>query len=105
MWQGLWQDPVVLDFAPTGDRRIPLDLEIRERLTESLANPVQDRKASEDLAIFSRWYFSSWRDGEWFPFRTQKDLNYRRLVRELSKMSKDRTPAASVATADVNVRT
>ncbi|HSU33340.1 MAG TPA: hypothetical protein VLJ11_19085 [Bryobacteraceae bacterium] len=105
MWQGLWQPPVVLDFTPAGDRRKPLDVEIRERLTESFANPWQDGQQAEDLAVFSRWYFSSWRDGEWFPFRSLNNLNYRKLVRELSKMSKDRTPTGTASPSGVNVRT
>ena len=34
----------------------------------------------------TRWYFSSWRDGDWFPFRGLEDLNYRRLVRGISNL-------------------
>jgi hypothetical protein len=36
------------------------------------------------MAVFARWYYSSWRDGQWFPFLKLADLNYRKLVREIS---------------------
>ncbi len=83
-----WQPPVLLHVGMTGARSKPLDVEIRERLSERFAQPSEEGKQAEDLAIFSRWYFSSWRQGEWFAFRDLKNLNYRKLVRELSKMAK-----------------
>ncbi len=36
----------------------------------SITDARTDGKRIEHLAIFSRWYYSSWRDGQWFPFRT-----------------------------------
>lgn len=88
LWTGFWQEPIALDCAPNSARPRPLDIEIRERLEERLKQPVQESRRIEDLAIFSRWYFSSWREGEWFPFRTLSDLSYRKLVRALSTMAK-----------------
>lgn len=88
IWQSRWQHPVALDCAWQAERPRPLDVEIRERLAERLAQTQSEGPQIEDLAIFSRWYFSSWRDGEWFPFRSLNDLNYRKLVRALSAMAK-----------------
>lgn len=88
MLAGLWQDAITLDFSAEESHPRSLDRELRERLTEVLSTARTSGKRAEELAIFSRWYFSSWRDGEWFPFRTLGDLNYRRLVREISKMVK-----------------
>ncbi len=87
MSQGYWQEPVALDCAWQIERLRPLDVEIRERLTDRLSQAQNGDRQIEDLAIFSRWYYSSWRDGEWFPFRNLNDLNYRKLVRTLSKMA------------------
>ena len=88
MLEGLWQESVTLDFSAEESRAKSLDREIRERLSEALSTRRTTGKRVEELAIFSRWYFSSWRDGEWFPFRTLADLNYRRLVRQISGMLK-----------------
>lgn len=94
MLQGLWQDCVELDFSAEESRPKSLDQELRERLSHSLSAPRATGKRVEELAIFCRWYFSSWRDGEWFPFRTLPELNYRRLVRQISSMLKaDAAPA------------
>ncbi len=88
MLEGYWQEPLTLDFSAEVSRATSLDRELRDRLDESFAGPRSAGSRLEDLAIFSRWYYSSWRDGHWFPFRTLSDLNYRRLVREISKLVK-----------------
>ncbi len=88
MLHGYWQDPVSLDFSAEDAPRQSLDHELRERLNQALANPQTTGKRLDHLALFSRWYYSSWRDGQWFPFRTLADLNYRRLVREISNLAK-----------------
>jgi excinuclease ABC subunit C len=87
MFGGLWQEPITLTFAADEARTKSLDQELREQITESLANVNTVGNRIEDLAIFSRWYFSSWRDGHWYRFRTLADLHYRRLVRQISKMA------------------
>lgn len=92
MLGGLWQEPVPLDLPEEGSRVKSLDTAIRELLTDRL--PAGEIKAvhteadrCEQIAIFSRWYYSSWRDGDWFPFAGLADLNYRKLVRGLSRMA------------------
>jgi excinuclease ABC subunit C len=87
MLGGLWQEPITLDFSADGARTKSLDQELREQISESLKSVKTEGRRIEELAIFSRWYFSSWRDGHWYGFRTLADLNYRRLVREISKMA------------------
>lgn len=88
MLAGLWQEPVLLDFSAGESQAQSLDRQIRERLTDSLAAPRTGGRRAEELAIFSRWYYSSWRDGQWVPFHTLSDLNYRKIVRQISKMAK-----------------
>ncbi|MBV9083388.1 MAG: hypothetical protein JOZ62_11970 [Acidobacteriaceae bacterium] len=93
MYEGYWQDPVVLDVSNVQPRTKPLDIELRERLSESVAAPSRDGNRAEHLALFLRWYRSSWRDGDWFPFTTVADLNYRKLVREISTLDKAEGPS------------
>ncbi|MGI8958754.1 MAG: hypothetical protein ACR2IV_03130 [Bryobacteraceae bacterium] len=87
MLGGLWQEPITLDFSAYEARTKSLDQELREQISESLMNVNTEGKRIEELAIFARWYFSSWRDGHWYGFRTLADLNYRRLVRDISRMA------------------
>ena len=88
MVDGYWQDALVLDFAADGAAAKSLDRELRERLTYVVTNRRNEGRRVEALALFSRWYYSSRRDGEWFAFRTLDDLNYRGLVRSISNMLK-----------------
>jgi len=88
---GYWQEPLTLDFSAEHSGAASLDQELREKLRDALAMPSCDGNRVEELAIFSRWYYSSWRDGFWLPFRTLADLNYRKLVREISNMVKEAT--------------
>lgn len=81
---GLWQQPVFADVSAEQAAK-SLDEQLRELLAIPLAQPSSEGNPLEHLAIFSRWYFSSWRDGDWFPFRETAQPDYRRMVREISK--------------------
>lgn len=87
---GYWQNPLILQFNTVQPGARSLDQELREKLAAALAVPVPTPTGQriEHLAVFSRWYYSSWRDGHWFPFAKIQDLNYRRLVREISNLSR-----------------
>ena len=85
MVNGFWQEPLRLQLSLEEPSARSLDQQLRELFASGLAAPDSSGKRLEHLAIFSRWFYSSWRDGEWFPFRTPADLNYRRLVKEISK--------------------
>ncbi len=93
MVQGYWQEALTLDFAGEGSSAKSLDHELREQLGLRLADFHAGGGRMEHLAIFSRWYYSSWRDGDWFPFRALADLNYRRLVRAISMRVKAQASA------------
>ena len=88
MREGLWRDPLTVDLSPEQSHIKSLDAHLREILTHAIAKAPGEGNRVEHLALFSRWYRSSWRDGEWFPYQTPADLNYRKLVREMSKLAK-----------------
>lgn len=95
MYAGIWQQPVALDFSTERSTSTSLDSEIRSSLAQALQQPDTAGNKLEQLAVFARWYYSSWRDGSWFPFQTLADLKYRRLVREISKMAEESRAAIS----------
>ena len=45
------------------------------------------RERQEYLALLSRWYYSSWRDGEWLGFESYQDIPYRKLVNAVSRVA------------------
>ena len=86
MLAGYWQDPLYFDFSQPESQGKSLDRELRDSLSRHLQNPRSEGVRVEQIALLTRWYFSSWRDGDWFPFRSLEDLNYRRLVRGISNL-------------------
>ncbi len=89
MREGYWQNPLILEYSAVEPGARSLDGDLRERLAASAAawKPAEAPRW-EHLAVFSRWYYSSWRDGHWFPFAKLDDLNYRRLVKEISNLTR-----------------
>lgn len=94
MIAGLWQPPVSLELLEDRSRPKSLDTQIRELLAGALSSIDSDGDRTEEIAVFSRWYHSSWRDGEWFPFESLAALNYRKLVRAVSKLAHADQPSA-----------
>jgi excinuclease ABC subunit C len=88
MLAGCWQECLRLQIPQDDSQAKSLDQLLRELLSEGLRKPVKQGRRAEDLAIFARWYYSSWRDGTWFSFRSIEDLNYRKLVKEISTLAK-----------------
>ena len=103
-----WQKPIPLSFLRREGNAKSMDRELRDLVAAAwegesdgsdmcLEGSGAERATEqvEQLAIFSRWYYSSWRDGEWFGFREPGALNYRRLVREISKLTQALTAQAN----------
>lgn len=86
MWKGKWQASVAITVSIDNAERRSLDAEVREKLIQVLESTLTDRSVMDDLAIFQRWYRSSYRDGQWFPFRGLDDVDYRRIVKSISKL-------------------
>jgi excinuclease ABC subunit C len=97
MLSGYWQQPIFLNFIADDGQARSLDHHLREQLAQHLAAPRAYGKRAEEVSILARWYYSSWRDGQWFGFRNLKDLNLRKLVREISLLVRDTGPTRSDA--------
>ncbi len=84
-WQGMTTMPVseVAGESP--------EVLLGTRLQDLLADREKgDNNAPEHLALFVRWYFSSWRQGEWVPFITPDQSLYRKLLRAMRKLLRKR---------------
>jgi excinuclease UvrABC nuclease subunit len=82
--RGVWLEP----------RRFPLteavsmDLRLRQVIEQLDAPKASARERQEHLALLTRWYHSSWRDGEWIACDDFKSIPYRRLVNAVHRISK-----------------
>ena len=52
----------------------------------ALARAVRERQ--EYLALLARWYYSSWREGEWLAFESYDEIPYRKLVNAVSRVAR-----------------
>lgn len=88
MREGFWQGFTRLEFTSADGRVASLDARLRE-----MATAVPERRAGsvermEQLAILSRWFYSSWRDGEMLIVDDWAKIPYRKLVNAVSRVAK-----------------
>jgi hypothetical protein len=50
--------------------------------------PLAMRERQEYLALLARWYYSSWREGEWLLIDNFDALPYRKLVHAISRVAR-----------------
>lgn len=98
--------PSTLSLEENVSSPVPLDGRLRAMLDE-LGSPAGSVKASsargalspaptwEHLTLISRWFYSSFREGEWVPLPASGELPHSRLIRLCRKMASP--PAAAEA--------
>lgn len=95
MWNGRWQDAVPICVARHEAAARSLDCEIRNRLARTVQSPDNAGDVVEHLAMFQRWYRSSYCDGEWYPATPGGEVDFRRIVRGISKHLSSRIGGAA----------
>jgi excinuclease ABC subunit C len=93
MWfvrDGNWQEPKRFTFDVQEGKAMPLDRKLRETFAEIAPRKLTVREREEYLALLARWYYSTWRDGEWLPL-DGPELPYRKLVNAVNRVAR-RTP-------------
>jgi excinuclease UvrABC nuclease subunit len=84
--QGVWLPESPFSLVQGGDM-VPMDRRLRE-IAGGLKTPrISLRERQEHVALLARWYYSSWRDGEWIPFPEIAEMPYRRVVRAISHVA------------------
>jgi excinuclease UvrABC nuclease subunit len=87
---GYWHGFRSLDFTVGEDGRpLPLDA----RLREMAALIPEERRCGaiermEDLAVLSRWFYSSWCDGELLVVDEWEKISFRKLVNSISRVAR-----------------
>lgn len=87
---GCWRPPVRFGFEVVEGKTVSLDHRLREVVASiaDLEACAARRVRQEHLALLARWFYSSWRDGEWIPFSDFGSVPYRKLVRAISRQTK-----------------
>ncbi len=84
---GGWQAPLRFGFEAVEGKTVSLDHRLREVVAGLAPRKLPARERQEHLALLARWYYSSWRDGEWLPFDALDRVPYRKLVRAISRVA------------------
>ncbi|MBV9304535.1 MAG: UvrB/UvrC motif-containing protein [Acidobacteriaceae bacterium] len=90
MVMSYWQDPLTLDLREGYDAEtLSFHSRLQQVLTPVFSRPTREGQQEENLAMFARWYYSSFRDGDWIAFTDADKANHRKLARRLSKWVKE----------------
>ncbi len=95
---GKWGGFARLVFESRDGNPVSLDARLRELTSAVTPEPVARAARLEQLAILSRWFYSSWRDGEMLIFDDWEKIPYRKLVNAISRVAAEqrRKPARDV---------
>ncbi|HUI56767.1 MAG TPA: hypothetical protein VLY04_17450 [Bryobacteraceae bacterium] len=90
MWfvrEGNWQEPQRFSFEVQEGKTVSLDWKLRETFARVTPRKITVRERQEYLALVARWYYSSWREGEWLGFESYEKIPYRKLVNAVSRVA------------------
>ncbi len=82
---GAWLGARRVTFEVTEGKPVSLDQKLREVVSALAPITQATRQRQEYLALLARWYYSTWRDGEWFAFDSLQNIPYRKLVHAISR--------------------
>ncbi|HYZ86695.1 MAG TPA: hypothetical protein VE621_19930 [Bryobacteraceae bacterium] len=96
---GCWQGRANLHIQQHAAESISLDKRLRDLMQSFTRQQVGVREQQEHLALLTRWFHSSWRDGEWIPYESRDRLSYRKLSSAVARVGapKDGVPSNSTA--------
>jgi excinuclease ABC subunit C len=75
-------------FEVQEGKTVSMDRRLREAIAGVETPRLTVRERQECLAVLARWYYSSWRDGEWLDFGGYDELPYRKLVHAISRVAR-----------------
>ena len=90
MWfvrEGWWQQPRRFGFEVREGKPVSLDGQLRAAFAAVEPRKLTQRERREYLALVARWYYSTWRDGEWVGFESYGEIPYRKLVHAVSRVA------------------
>jgi len=84
---GNLQAPIRLGFEVEEGKPVSLDQKLRDTLASLEPRQFGARERQESLALLARWYYSTWRDGEWLGFEDLSAVPYRKLINAISRVA------------------
>lgn len=91
MWflrDGCWCPPQRFGFEIHEGKPVSLDHQLRDTVAAVTPRKLTLRERQEYLALLARWYYSTWREGEWLAFEHYGEIPYRKLVNAVSRVAR-----------------
>jgi hypothetical protein len=88
MRQGSWQGFRRMEFGIADGQTVSLDARLRELAASIPETRLAPLDRMEQLAILSRWFYSTWRDGEMLLIDDWNKIPWRKLVNAVSRVAK-----------------
>ena len=86
--EGTMLSPRRFSFEVQEGKTFSMDRRLRDAISGGETPKRTIRERQEYLALLARWYYSSWRDGEWLDFDGPEGAPYRKLVNAISRVAK-----------------
>jgi excinuclease ABC subunit C len=86
--EGWWCAPERFGFEVMEGRPVSLDRKLRDVFARIAPLKTTVRERQEYLALLARWYYSTWRDGEWLPFESYDEIPFRKVVNAISRVAR-----------------
>ncbi len=87
--EGYWQTPQRLSFEVQEGKPVSLDGKLREVFGGAPLVRTSMRERQEYLALLARWFYSTWRHGEWVAWDRFENPPFRKLVHAISRVAKN----------------
>jgi len=84
---GYWQGLTRLEFRLAERGAASLDARLREAVGAVPERVATSTERMEQLAILSRWFYSSWRDGEMLSIDDWQKMPWRKMVNAVSRVA------------------
>jgi excinuclease UvrABC nuclease subunit len=86
--EGVWCGARRFGFEVQEGKPVSLDRKLREVFAAAATPKPTVRERQEYLALLSRWFYSTWRDGEWLGFESYEEVPYRKMVNAISRVAR-----------------
>lgn len=87
--RGYWHGPYAFPLAQQGDQIVSMDTRLKQLAAQvPLKDPAGVGLRQEHLALLAKWFYSTWRDGEWVGCESLGAIPIRKVVNAIGRVAK-----------------
>ena len=87
--RGYWHGPYAFPLAQQGDQIVSMDARLKQLAAQVPSkDPSGTGLRQEHLALLAKWFYSTWRDGEWVGCQSLAAIPIRKVVNAIGRMAK-----------------